>query len=120
MSITVLSNDVLGCILTHIPDFDTLYAASSAYKRLDGVYQAHYTSVIREVAYNMMGPAYLVARKVFFHGTASDSMGNNNPVIHDDQHMLDQFPKSMKKEHIEFLQDNARLVRELEDLFSIK
>lgn len=120
MPLAALSDDVLGRILVQLPDFDTLYCAIRSYKRLNVVYRKQRASVIREVAYNFMGPAYTAARKVFYHKTAPESMFGNNPMTHDDEHIANHFPTFMTREYIEFLEEHAHVVCELENLYSTR
>ncbi|KAJ7741266.1 hypothetical protein B0H16DRAFT_1565137 [Mycena metata] len=56
-----LDDDILDRILTFLPDFKTLQAAILSSKSAHAVFAAHPHSIVKAVAYNLIGPALLSA-----------------------------------------------------------
>jgi len=71
-----LDDDVIDRILQFLPSFSTLYSAILTSKSFYQVYKAHPRSIIRAVAYNVIGPALpqaLRAIRYQEHESARDS-----------------------------------------------
>ncbi|KAJ7022703.1 hypothetical protein C8F04DRAFT_1137088 [Mycena alexandri] len=60
-ALKTLDDDILDRILTFLPDFKTLQAAIRSSKSVHAVFTAHPHSIVKAVAYNLIGPALLSA-----------------------------------------------------------
>ncbi|KAG0703764.1 hypothetical protein DFH29DRAFT_416855 [Suillus ampliporus] len=57
MGSSFADTDLVACVLTSLPDFDCLVSAILTSKSIYNVFEQHPHSIVRSVAYNLVGPA---------------------------------------------------------------
>ncbi|KAK1235943.1 hypothetical protein PQX77_000810 [Marasmius sp. AFHP31] len=110
-SILLLDDDILNHILTSLPDFDSLKSMILSTKTFYDVYEAHPNSIRRAVAENVVGPALPEALRVVRHRDPCD-------IETEDEDEADE--SFITNKEIPELVENARMFRELEDVFSLR
>ncbi|KAK6981647.1 hypothetical protein R3P38DRAFT_3113885 [Favolaschia claudopus] len=126
LSALPLDDDVLDRIFTFCPTFPTLQSLIPVFKAFYTVYQTHPRSITRAVAYNIVGPALPQALRAIrypygddevelvereYHKEDADTMATACPEEHEPSVIT-------AKEKME-LQENARMVQSLEDVYSL-
>ncbi|KDQ12853.1 hypothetical protein BOTBODRAFT_34001 [Botryobasidium botryosum FD-172 SS1] len=109
MQLSDLSADIIDSILVSLPDFATLSAAILTSKQLHGVFEERPVSIIRAVAHNIVGPTLPLALELARRqdGCLDGLEKEENPA---------DAPLSYNMANL--LVANAKVVRELEDIFS--
>ncbi|KAK7468956.1 hypothetical protein VKT23_003455 [Stygiomarasmius scandens] len=79
-----LDDDVIDRILQFLPSFSTLYSAILTSKSFYQVYKAHPRSIIRAVAYNVVGPALPQALRAIRYQEHKSARGSQTKVGVDD------------------------------------
>ncbi|KAK6966613.1 hypothetical protein R3P38DRAFT_906096 [Favolaschia claudopus] len=126
LSALPLDDDVLDRIFTFCPTFTTLQSLILVSKAFYTVYQTHPRSITRAVAYNIVGPALPQALRAIrypygddevepgdreYHKEDPDTMATTCPEEHE--------PSVITAEEKMELQENARMVQSLEDVYSL-
>jgi hypothetical protein len=104
-----LDIDIVDRILTFLPDFLTLQNVLTASKALYAVFQAHPNSIVRAVAYNVVGSALPQALRLV---RCQDGSGAYD-TLEEDVVSLNITSEEARK-----LAANTTVVHALEDLFS--
>ena len=114
MNFSLLPSDVLDRILTSVPDFDTLSAVLQTSKSLFyDVFQHRPRSIVRSVAYNVVGPALPQAMRLIHHRNNMDDL---NEVSSETDVFNLPFTRSMSLD----LEECAEVAHKLQDLFSMR
>ncbi|KAF5343213.1 hypothetical protein D9758_013421 [Tetrapyrgos nigripes] len=143
-----LDDDIIDRILQFSPSFPTLQSAILTSKAFYNVFKAHPRSLIRAVAYNIVGPALPQALRAVRYrvpegNDKKDDSGSETESDSDDEHRDKAPPRSPKNaspsvedddeedeetdekilitpEEIRQLTENAKVVAELQDLLSLR
>ncbi|KAK7007517.1 hypothetical protein R3P38DRAFT_3027741 [Favolaschia claudopus] len=126
LSALPLGDDVLDRIFTFCPTFTTLHSLMLVSKAFYTVYQTHPRSITRAVAYNIVGPALPQALRAirYPYGDDEDRLVDREYHKEDADTMATTCPEEHEvsvitaKEKIE-LQENAQVVQNLEDVYSL-
>jgi hypothetical protein len=105
-----LDTDIVDRILTFLPDFLTLQNVLTASKALYAVFQAHPNSIVRAVAYSVVGSALPQALRLV---RCQDVSGTYDTLLEEDV-----VSPNITSEEARKLAANATVVHALEDLFS--
>ncbi|KAF7351671.1 hypothetical protein MSAN_01600000 [Mycena sanguinolenta] len=114
-----LDHDILDQILTFCPTFGTLQAAILTSKTFYRVFQTHPKSITSEVTYNVLGPAFPSAIRVVRYPYADRLTSNVAPAIMATACPETNVPTIITAEEQKLLQENHRVVTELEDIYSL-
>ncbi|KAJ7681985.1 hypothetical protein DFH06DRAFT_1159929 [Mycena polygramma] len=102
-----LPHDILDRIFQWLPTFQTLSAAKLVSKTWYQVFQTHPKSIVRSVATNVLGPVAEAIRVLrYFRDDAAN----------EDRFDID----ALSQEEYRSLQENAAVVRKLEEAFSLR
>ncbi|KAJ7274243.1 hypothetical protein C8J57DRAFT_1315006 [Mycena rebaudengoi] len=116
LSALPLDDDVIDRLLTFSPDFEALQATILASKSIYSVFRTHPNSIVKAVAYNLVGPALLTALSVVRY----------QPPVTDDLWFFGQADEEptdvgiITIEEARKLSKNAVVVNTLQDLFSFR
>ncbi|KAJ6465533.1 hypothetical protein C8R47DRAFT_991485 [Mycena vitilis] len=102
-----LPNDILDRIFQWLPTFQTLSAAKLVSKTWYQVFQTHPKSIVRSVATNVLGPVAEAIRALRY---PRDDAGTEDHLDID----------ALSQEEYSCLQQNAAVVRKLEEAFSLR
>jgi hypothetical protein len=106
-----LSDDLIYCIFTFLPNFEALRSTLRASKTFYTVFEAHPQSIVRDIAFNQFGPALPQALRL-----VRCQSRNYEPAKLLEVDVVTHPPITPKEARM--LAFNARVVRALEDLFS--
>ena len=101
--------DVIDRVLTLLQDFDTLAVALKTCKRVYDVFQGHPKSIVREVAMNVTGP--LLPEALRLYRLVDGVQEDEKDVLED---------PDLTREEATGISEHARVMRELEDLYSMR
>ena len=114
-----LDDDLVDRILMFSPDFATLKSIILTAKAFHNVFQFHPKSILRAVAYNVVGPALPQAlRLVRYQHQDPDASGTDDPTDPEGAENGDYAP--IKPEETPQLIEKAKVVKGLEKLFSLR
>lgn len=108
-----LDDDIVDRILTWLPDFYTLKSTILVSKSIHTVFEAHPKSIIRAVAYNLVGPALPQALR-----TTRCLFRKIDGLTEPDYALDEEMLLPMKPEEICQIIQTTSVVESLEDLFS--
>ncbi|KAJ7092290.1 hypothetical protein B0H15DRAFT_833361 [Mycena belliarum] len=115
LSALPLDDDLLDRVMTFCPTFGTLRAMVLVSKGFHRVFQTHPKSIMRAVAYNIVGPALPQALRLirYPHPPPEDpiDMATTCPEDHE--------PSVFTDDEKKLLQDNAKVVQKLENIYSL-
>ncbi|KAF7326983.1 hypothetical protein MSAN_02492100 [Mycena sanguinolenta] len=113
-----LNDDIVGEILAFSPTFKTLHATVLVSKAFYRVFRAHPKSITRAVAYNLVGPALPQALRVIRH-PYRDYLMDKAPFPRIAACPEDCAPPVIAAREKMELEANARLVGQMEDIYSL-
>ncbi|EIN11441.1 hypothetical protein PUNSTDRAFT_131608 [Punctularia strigosozonata HHB-11173 SS5] len=108
-----LDDDIVDSILSTIDEFKTLVSFILSCKAVYNVYKRHPMSIQRSITVNQTGPA--VAQALALVRMQGDVDARNTGVPIDEHSVLEEPPQTHE---LQDLVKNAKVVYELEDLFS--
>ncbi|KAI3605335.1 hypothetical protein WG66_013039 [Moniliophthora roreri] len=119
-----LDDDIIVRVLRFSPDFATLRAAILTSQSFHNVFKTHLKPILRAVAYNVTGPALPQALRCIRYqlpDTDNSDTENEDPAIGNPvtQHETDE-RAPITKEETYGLVKNANIIRDFENLFSLR
>jgi len=109
--------DIVACVLTSLPDFHCLASAILISKTVYNVFQQHPHSIVRAVAYNLVGPALPQALRFVRCQNARLHSRPVHELLGDDD--IQKNPVLSNRD-IRSLVVVSNSVQELENLFSLR
>ncbi|KAF8160443.1 hypothetical protein K438DRAFT_1859751 [Mycena galopus ATCC 62051] len=122
LSALPVDDDIVDRIMIFCPTFGTLQAIILVSKAFYSVYQTHPKSITRAVAYNMVGPALPQALRVIRYPYATPEDGNrreDEPAALATDCPEEHSPSVITTDEKARLQDNAKIIGALEDIYSL-
>ncbi|KAF7341678.1 hypothetical protein MSAN_02066100 [Mycena sanguinolenta] len=119
-TVSPLNDDIVGQIMAFCPTFNTLLATILVSKAFHRVFQTHPKSIIRAVSYNVVGPALPQALRVIRYPYHDYCTPKDDPSA-----MAGACPEDWQNlpvicaDEISMLEENARVVGELENIYSL-
>ncbi|KAF9061445.1 hypothetical protein BDP27DRAFT_1338086 [Rhodocollybia butyracea] len=109
-------SDVLLRVMCSLPTFHSLYSTIQCSKAFYDTYRKHAKQIITAVATNCIGPAFSLALQVACHD--NPPLTKVSMTKHSDPEVDTDFNLALKQARA--LADNAKIVTEWEDLFSVR
>lgn len=111
------NSDIVTCVLMSLPDFDCLSSAILTSKTIHNVFQQHPVSIMRAVAYNLVGPALPQAWRFIQCKNAQLYSRPVDELLGDDDIQKKQTYSSRDARSLVAVSNS---VRALENLFSLR
>ncbi|EPQ54519.1 hypothetical protein GLOTRDRAFT_139095 [Gloeophyllum trabeum ATCC 11539] len=108
-----VADDLVDCIMRALPDLSSLSSVILVSKHIYEVFKCHPSSIVSAVAYNHIGPALPQALRAARHDKDRDTRDPSNWVP--ESEVLNT---PITRSEAQTLNQDARVVSELEDLFS--
>ncbi|KAJ7034269.1 hypothetical protein C8F04DRAFT_903450, partial [Mycena alexandri] len=118
-----LDDDIVDRIMTFCPTFSALQSTILASKAFYSIFQTHPKSIMRAVAYNIVGPALPQALRVVryeYHNDDSDIRQAKDLTPNElaEKCPEDHTPSVITAQEKRMLLENSEIVDELEDVYS--
>ena len=113
-----LDDDIIDRIMTFLPTFSALSATILASKHFYAIFKVHSNSIIRSVAYNITGPALYQAMRVIRYTPKQPDLQHSGTSTQTSTWVETDPVSPITAEEAILLNENAVVVKALEDLFS--